>query len=124
MTVEDTDGLLDLISLRDLHGGPLGFHRHIVDLFEKERVYSYAVDFAKIAMQFTALARPDEVSPPNSFRNGIANLLHSQWGTLRTIFLTASFPLLSKLLVSTKLILHFLKWVITHCTFYRQISYD
>jgi hypothetical protein len=67
MTDEDTDGLLDLIGLRDLHDGPLGFYRHIVDLFEKERVYSYVVDFAKIAIQFAILAKPDEVSLPISF---------------------------------------------------------
>src|SRR5438046_2541180 len=70
MTVEDTDGLLDLIELRDLHDGPLGFYRHIVDIFEKERAYSYAVDFAKIAVQFVALAKSEEASLPVSFLEG------------------------------------------------------
>jgi hypothetical protein len=63
MTVEDTDGLLDLIAIRDLHGGPLGYYRHIVDLFERDRAYSYAVDFAKIAVRFEAGS--GEVSSPS-----------------------------------------------------------
>ena len=67
MSVEDTDGLLDLISLGDLHGGPLRFYRHIADLFEKEREYSYAVDFAKIAVQFSALPGSDEASSLGQF---------------------------------------------------------
>ena len=61
-TVEHTDGLLDLVEIRDLHGGPLGFYRHIIDLFEKERAYSYAADFAKIAVQFAKLAKSNEAS--------------------------------------------------------------
>ncbi|KAH0544074.1 hypothetical protein FGG08_001692 [Glutinoglossum americanum] len=73
MTDEDTDGLLDLVGLRDLHDGPLGFYRHIVGLFEGERTYSYAVDFAKVAIQFAVLARADE--PTGNVMDDILNRL-------------------------------------------------
>ncbi|KAH0562114.1 hypothetical protein GP486_003190 [Trichoglossum hirsutum] len=93
MTVEDTDGLLDLISLRDLHGGPLGFYRHITDLFEKGRVYSYAVDFAKIAMQFAALARSDE--PVANIKDDVLNRLF--YSSLQTSRFDEAYSALSQI---------------------------
>jgi hypothetical protein len=107
MTVEDTDGLLDLIALRDLHSGPLGYYRHIADLFEKDRAYSYAVDFAKIAVRFEA--EPGEVSFPSRRLPETQLIIYSRWGKPRMTSLTACFTPPYRLPVSMTLILHFTK---------------
>ncbi|KAH7031190.1 nucleoporin Nup120/160-domain-containing protein [Microdochium trichocladiopsis] len=45
-------GLLDSIEWDQLHAGLPRYYGHIVALFEKQKAYSYVIEFARLALQF------------------------------------------------------------------------
>lgn len=47
-----SSGLLDDTEWNLLNHGPAKYYSHIVALFEKQKAYSYVVEFARLAMQF------------------------------------------------------------------------
>jgi hypothetical protein len=61
MTETHTDGLLKPDQLRNLGAGLPRYYLHVVQLFEVNKAYSYAADFARLALKF-AKANDDQVS--------------------------------------------------------------
>lgn len=52
-------GLLDSVEWDQLHAGLPRYYGHIVALFEKQKAYSYVIEFARLALQFITSSTRD-----------------------------------------------------------------
>lgn len=63
LSVNETDDLLTVSDSPYFHSGLPMYYLHVVKLFEKAKAYSFAMEFAKLGLQFTSM-RNDEVNFP------------------------------------------------------------
>ena len=61
VTLETTDHLLDLEETQLFHHGQAKYFKHIADLYRKHRDYTFAADFAAIALQYVNSSLENEV---------------------------------------------------------------
>ncbi|KAM5373390.1 hypothetical protein ACJZ2D_006985 [Fusarium nematophilum] len=67
-----SSGLLDDTEWNLLNHGPAKYYSHIVALFEKQRAYSYVVEFARLAMQFLGF-KPDAAFTKTDMQSRLFN---------------------------------------------------
>ncbi|KAI0205048.1 hypothetical protein F4808DRAFT_321101 [Astrocystis sublimbata] len=68
-----SSGLLDDHEWNDLFHGMPRYYAHIVALYEKQRAYSYVVDFARLALQFINKTTKDAESLRTEMQNRLFN---------------------------------------------------
>ncbi|KAF5008223.1 hypothetical protein FDECE_5498 [Fusarium decemcellulare] len=67
-----SSGLLDDTEWNLLNRGPAKYYSHIVALFEKQRAYSYVVEFARLAIQFLGF-KPDATFTKTDMQSRLFN---------------------------------------------------
>jgi hypothetical protein len=60
--MEALDHLVPFDEITSFHTGQAKYFKHVADLFGRERVYSFAADFAGLALQYQSQADDEEVS--------------------------------------------------------------
>lgn len=55
-------GLLDDTEWNLLNSGLASYYAHVVSIYDRQKAYSYVVEFARLALQFVQTASPDTIS--------------------------------------------------------------